>query len=82
MPDVVALWDGSIGPSPPEPLIKASLGERRARCVKEILMLSELIETFCHDSAPAAVEFVRDATLLRSRLLLWLTRYCNEFRQR
>ena len=73
----VPLWDGSIGLPPPEPPIEMSLGERRARCIYEILLLSELIEA--HAQNPAAAKCLHYARNLRAKLLFWMYRYCNYF---
>jgi hypothetical protein len=56
MPDPITLWDGTVGPPPPEPLIKISLAERRAGCVSDLLIINELIETLCRGTDPAAID--------------------------
>jgi hypothetical protein len=55
-PQQTRLWDGSVGPSPPEPLIECSLAERRALCVADLQMISAVIEAQTRNCNAAGVE--------------------------
>lgn len=56
MANPITLWDGTVGPPPPEPLIKISLAERRAGCVSDLLTINELIEPLWRGSDPTAID--------------------------
>jgi hypothetical protein len=57
MSDDVAFWDGTRGPAAPNPMsANLSLAERRAACVKDVLMLSDLIEHLTRNSDPEAID--------------------------
>jgi hypothetical protein len=57
MPDDVALWDGTRGAPPPQPMIaNLSLAERRAACVRDVRMLNNLIERLTRNSDPDAID--------------------------
>jgi hypothetical protein len=54
--DVVTLWDGTRGPAPPEPLIEATLAERRALCIADLLTINAMIQAQVHGCNDAGID--------------------------
>jgi hypothetical protein len=55
-PQQTRLWDGSVGPSPPEPLIECSLAERRAYCIADLRIINAMIESQCRNCNAAGID--------------------------